>query len=117
MSAQIGEPLVLLLIDQVQQLDREPLDVAEVGDRDQIVVVSLEQLETLGGARDEESFLFIAPDGGLDQDREIAVVVVDRLHVPNIPAGPDSLRDSSGLLEVMLLNARMVTEAWIAAFR
>ena len=97
MSA-LGELPVLLLADETQQLGREALGVIEDCDRNQVVIVSLKQLEALCGARDEEGFLFVVADTRRDQDREISVVVVGGLHVPRWSSSADGLRDGFGLL-------------------
>ena len=88
---------VLLLSDEVEQPGREAGGVLKAGDRGHVVVVGLEQLEQLCGARDVEGLLFVVADARLDQDREIAVVVVGGLHDPVWRAGPNGLGDDVGL--------------------
>ncbi len=84
---------VLMLSDEVEQACREIGGVGEAGDRGHVVVVGLEQLEQLCGARDEEGLLFVVADTRLDQDREIAVVVVSGLHGPGRRAGLERAGD------------------------
>ena len=90
--------LLLLLTDKVQQSCREMPDVGEARHGRHVVVVSLEQLEMLCSARDEEGFLFIVTEARLDQDREIAVVVVNGVNAPCLSAGLNGLGDGAGLL-------------------
>ena len=92
-----AEPL-LLVFDEFDQFGGDCIDGGEGIEFGEGIVVAFEQLEELCGACDEEGFLFIAMDGGLDEDREIPVIVVGGLHGPCRSAGLNGLGDGVGLL-------------------
>ena len=68
MTTAPGREVVLLLTDEIDQSGREVIDVAEVGQRREIIPVSLAQLEALCGACNKESILFVALEDGLDEE-------------------------------------------------
>ncbi len=49
--------------------------VCKGADQSEVVVLRLEKLQALRGARDKQGFLFIAAAGGVDQDRLVPNVI------------------------------------------